>query len=238
MVGNSAPMLPGGPTSRLPMHFFWLLDGSSSMDGKKIQSLNFAVAETIPSIRRTAESVAGLRLLVRALRFATDVDWVVREPTPIAELQWHDIAAGGDTSTGKAINAVIDELDKIDVRHRHYPPVVVLVTDGRNTDGKLYNDALQRLTAHPVGRKTQRYGIAIGADASIEELQAFIGNDKTPVFEARNGDMLADFLRFVSVSSIKVSSQPTSEMADAIIKDMTIEARTAKEKANPNSWVF
>jgi uncharacterized protein YegL len=220
------------------MHFFWLLDGSSSMEGKKIQSLNFAVAEAIPPIRRTAESVPAMRLLVRALRFATDVDWIVREPTPIAELQWQDIAAGGDTSTGKAINAVVDELDKIDVRHRHYSPVIVLVTDGRNTDGKLYNDALQRLMAHPVGRKAQRYGIAIGADASIEELQAFIGNDKTPVFEARNGDMLADFLKFVSVSSIKVSSQPSPEMADAIIKDMATEARTAKEKSSPNSWVF
>ena len=93
-----APALPGGPTAKLPMHFFWLLDGSSSMAGQKIQSLNFAVGDAIPPIRKTAESVTGLRLLVRALRFATDVDWIVREPTPINELQWRDIAADGDTS--------------------------------------------------------------------------------------------------------------------------------------------
>jgi uncharacterized protein YegL len=238
MTDAAALGLPGGQTARVPMHFFWLLDGSSSMAGQKIQSLNFAVGEAIPPIRRTAENVAGLRLLVRALRFATDVDWIVREPTPIAELQWHDIVADGDTATGKAINAVVDELDKIDRRHRFYPPVLVLVTDGRNTDGKLYNSALHRLATHPVGQKAQRYAVAIGSDASIEELQAFIGDDKTPVFEAKNGDQLADFLKFVSVSSIKVSSQPIKQQADAILEDMAAQAKAAKGQSNPNSWVF
>jgi uncharacterized protein YegL len=218
------------------MHFFWLLDGSSSMAGQKIQSLNFAVGDAIPPIKKTAESVPGVRLLVRALRFATDVDWIVREPTPINELQWHDIVADGDTATGKAVNAVVDELDKIDPRHRFYPPILVLVTDGRNTDGKLYNEALRRLATHPVGQKAQRYAIAIGSDASIEELQAFVGNDKTPVFEARNGDMLADFLKFVAVSSIKVSSQPVNQKAEEIIEDMAAQAKAAKSRES--SWVF
>src|SRR5262249_48765996 len=161
--------------------------------------------------------------------------WIVREPTPISELQWHDIVADGDTATGKAVNAVVDELDKIDPRHRFYPPILVLVTDGRNTDGKLYNEALRRLSTHPAGQKAQRYAIAIGQDASIEELQAFIGNDKTPVFEARNGDMLADFLKFVAVSSIRVSSQPVQQKADEIIKEMIDEAEGAK-KTRENSW--
>src|SRR5690348_6893579 len=156
---RSGPALPGGPTAKMPMHFFWLLDGSSSMAGQKIQSLNFAVGDAIPPIRKTAEAVPGLRLLVRALRFATDVDWIVREPTPINELQWHDIVADGDTATGKAVNAVVDELDKIDPRHRYYSPILVLVTDGRNTDGKLYNEALRRLSTHPVGQRAQRYAI-------------------------------------------------------------------------------
>jgi uncharacterized protein YegL len=232
----SGPLLPGGPTARLPMHFFWLLDGSSSMAGQKIQSLNFAVGDAIPPIRKTAEGVPGLRLLVRALRFATDVEWIVREPTPVADLQWRDIRADGDTATGRAINAVVDELDKIDARHRFYPPILVLVTDGRNTDGKLYNEALRRLTSHPVGQKAQRYAIAIGGDADIEELQTFIGNDKTPVFEAKNGDMLADFLKFVSVSSIKVSSQPIQQKAAEIIKNMATAAETAKSREN--SWLW
>ena len=102
--------------------------------------------------------------------------------------------------------------------------------------GKLYNEALRRLATHPVGQKAQRYAIAIGQDASIEELQAFIGNDRTPVFEARNGDMLADFLKFVAVSSIRVSSQPVNQKADEILEDMAAQAKAAKSREN--SWVF
>jgi uncharacterized protein YegL len=195
---RSGPALTGWPTAKLPMHLFWLLDGSSSMAGHNIQSLNFAGSDAIPLIRKAADRAPGLTLLVRALRFATDVDWIVREPTPISEFQWHDIVADGDTATGKAtgkaVNAVVDELDKIDTRRRFYPPILVLVTDGHHTDGKLYDEALRRLTTHPVGRHTQRYAIALGSDASIEELRAFIGNDKTPVLNATDGDMLAEVL--------------------------------------------
>ena len=194
---RSGAALAGGPTANLPMHFFWLLDGSSSMAGHKIQSLNFAVWDAIRQIRRTFAGVPGLRLLVLAPRFAINVDSIIREPTPINELEWHDIVAD-DTATGKATtrrpNAVVDELDKIDTRRRFYPPILVLVTDGRNTDGKPYNEAPRRLATHPVGQKAQRYAIAIGSDARIDELQAFIGNDNTPVFQATNVDMLADFL--------------------------------------------
>ena len=191
---RSGAALAGGPIAPPPLHFFWLLDGSSSMAGQKIMALNFVVWDAIPPIRRAFTRVPALRLLVRAVRFATDVDWIIREPTPISELEWHDIVADRDTATGKAtgkaVDAVVDELDKIDTSRRLYPPILVLVTDGRNTDGKLYNEALRRLATHPIGRHARRYAIAIGRDANIEELQAFIGNDETPVFDAADLDML------------------------------------------------
>src|SRR5215467_5997146 len=90
---RSRPALAGGPMAKLPMHFFWLLDASSSMAGDKINSLNFAVWDAIPPIRRAFAGVPGARLLVHVLRFATDVDWIIREPTPINEVEWHDIVA-------------------------------------------------------------------------------------------------------------------------------------------------
>src|SRR4051794_3160693 len=117
-MANSRPELPGGPADRRPMHFFWLLDGSTSMTGAKIQALNFAVGEAIPGMRRAAEGAPEVRLMVQALRFATEVDWIIPEPTPIAQLQWRDIVAGGDTAMGKALNAVVDEFNKIDTSRK------------------------------------------------------------------------------------------------------------------------
>jgi uncharacterized protein YegL len=203
------------------MHFFWLLDGSTSMTGAKIAALNFAVAEAIPGMRRAADGAPGVRLMVQVLRFATDVDWIVPDPTPIAELQWRDIAADGDTAMGKAINAAVDQLDKIDASRKYFAPVIILVTDGRNTDvDKVFEDALHRLMTHPIGRRSTRFGIAIGADADVDKLKTFIGNDEIPVFESSNADMLAEHIRFVSTSAIKIASQPNTgvvakEMADA-----------------------
>lgn len=214
------PELPGGPADRRPMHFFWLLDGSTSMTGAKIQALNFAVGEAIPGMRRAADSAPEVRLMVQVLRFASGIDWIVPDPTPIAELQWRDIAAGGDTAMGRALNAVVDEFDKIDTSRKYFAPVIILVTDGKNTDGKLFDDALQRLMTHPVGRRSTRFGIAIGADADIDNLKTFIGNDEIPVFESSNADTLAEHIKFVSTTAIKIASQPNTgavakEMADA-----------------------
>jgi uncharacterized protein YegL len=215
------PELPGGPADRRPMHFFWLLDGSNSMTGEKIAALNFAVAEAIPGMRRAADDAPEVRLMVQVLRFATGVDWIVPDPTPIAELQWHDISASGDTAMGKALDAVVDQFDKIDTSRKYFAPVIILVTDGKNTDGdKVFEDALHRLMTHPVGRRSTRFGIAIGADVDVDKLKTFIGNDDIPVFESSNADTLAEYIRFVSTSAIKIASQPNTgavakEMADA-----------------------
>jgi uncharacterized protein YegL len=209
-MATTRPELPGGPADRRPMHFFWLLDGSTSMTGAKIQALNFAVGEAIPGMRRAADDRPEVRLLVQALRFASDVDWIIPDPTPVAELQWRDIPAGGDTAMGKALNAVVDEFDKIDTSRKYFAPVIIMVTDGRNTDGKLFDDALERLMAHPVGRRSTRFAIAIGSDADVDSLKTFIGNDEIPVFESSNADKLAEHIKFVSTTAIKIASQPNT----------------------------
>src|SRR5882757_9506438 len=108
--------LGGALAPRRDVHFFWLLDGSTSMVHEaRIQSLNFAVASAIPEMRRVASEQWKANVLVRALRFANDVEWIVEKPTPIAEFEWtKDIPADGETAMGKALSAVADELEKLD----------------------------------------------------------------------------------------------------------------------------
>src|SRR5262249_51586192 len=118
--------VPGGQLQRRDMHFFWLLDGSTSMKGEKIQSLNYAVASALPGMRSVAEKNRQARVLVRALRFADDVQWIISEPTPIAELTWEtEVTADGETAMAKALTAVADELDKFDTTRRFFAPVII-----------------------------------------------------------------------------------------------------------------
>ena len=46
--------LLGGSMSGRPLHFIWIADCSGSMSGDKIQSLNTAIREAIPEMRKVA----------------------------------------------------------------------------------------------------------------------------------------------------------------------------------------
>lgn len=207
------PVLPGGQIARRDMHFFWLLDGSTSMAGEKIAALNFAVANAIPDMRDVARSNPQARLLVQALRFADDVEWLVNEPTPIAELTWNtEVKANGETAIAKAISAVIDRLEQLGTHGKFFPPVIILVTDGHPTDSQTsVAEALRRLNTSQVGKVSQRFAVAIGADADKELLRAFIGNDNIPVLEANDERSLAGLIKVVSVAAIESSSKPLSD---------------------------
>src|SRR5437868_3095831 len=179
---------PGGRLGpRRDIHFFWILDGSTSMQGEKIQSLNYAVASAIPEMRKIAAKHPQANVLVRAMRFATQVDWVVATPTPVADFQWTDIDAEGETAMGRAVSAICDELDKLDASRRYYPPALILVTDGHPTDeGNGFETSLQRLLAHKLGKVATRLAIAIGSDVGpegMECLRKFIKNDEIQPLE-------------------------------------------------------
>lgn len=244
MPASSPVPPPGGEMARRDLHFFWLLDGSSSMaaeDGRKIASLNFAVAQAIPGMKDFAARAPQARLLVQALRFADDVDWLIEDPMPVGELNWnHEIVAKGETVMGKAISAVVDKLDQIGTRQKLYPPAIVLVTDGQPTDAKgAFENALQRLMTHKLGKYSQRFAIAIGADANKKLLEGFIGDSSIPVLEANDSDSLQRMFRTVTLTAIESSSQLLSEKevaaklkAEQKLADQVVEQKRVNEPSD------
>lgn len=206
-------MRPGGDLARRDIHFFFLLDGSGSMAGEKIQSLNYAVASAIPEMRSTADENPQARVLVRALKFADHVEWIVQEPTPLSEFQWQDIKAGGETAMGKALEAVAEALERLETEatdRRYLPPAIILVTDGHPTDD--FEAGLRRLRAHPFGEAATRLAVAIGGtEAALGPLQDFIGNPRLKPLQAEDSAELVRLIKFASTSAIKHSSGLTSE---------------------------
>ena len=220
---SAVPELPGGRLGpRRDVHLFWILDGSTSMQGEKIQSLNFAVASAIPEMRKVAAKHPHANVVVRALKFATDVEWIVGAPTPISEFQWRDIEAKGETSMGLALSAVCDELDKLDVRRRYLPPALILVTDGYPTDpNNGFETALQRLLNHQLGRIATRLAIAIGTDVGPEGtlcLRKFINDPKIQPLEVSDLGALPRLIRMVSRSAIEISSSPSAGVPSKILQ--------------------
>ena len=65
---------PGGELAKRPLQFIWLCDCSGSMSGKKIQSLNFAIKESIPAMRQVADENPNVSVEVRAITFSVGLN--------------------------------------------------------------------------------------------------------------------------------------------------------------------
>lgn len=201
---------PGGALATRPLHFFWICDCSGSMqDDSKIQALNNAIRETIPQMRQEADSNPNAEVLVRVLKFSTNVQWHLAEPTPVANFTWNDLDAGGLTAMGKALSVIAEELKTPPMAERALPPVLVLITDGQPTDD--FETGLKRLLEQPWGKKAVRIAIAIGEDADQKILQQFIGHNELKPLQANNAETLVKYIRWASTAILKSVSSPTSQ---------------------------
>jgi len=157
-----------------PLHFIYLCDCSGSMEAQgKIQALNQAIRQSLPGMAAVARDNPEARVLVRVVRFADRAAWHIATPTPVEELQWEDLRAGGVTAMGEALELAAAVLRSPPMEQRALPPVLVLISDGQPTDD--FEVGLAALMAQPWARRAVRLAIAMGHDADGEVLQRFIG---------------------------------------------------------------
>ncbi|MEB3307858.1 MAG: tellurium resistance protein [Cyanobacteriota bacterium] len=218
--------MAGFPNVRLanrPLHFFYLCDGSGSMAAQgKMQALNQAIRQSLPGMARVARDNPEARVLVRALSFADRARWHIAEPTPVDQLEWRDLQAGGCTAMGEALILVAEQLRSPPMEDRALPPVLVLISDGQPTDD--FEAGLACLMQLPWARKAVRLAIAMGHDADLEVLQQFIGPEpgtaargrtaRRPL-QASNATSLAQYIQWASTAVVGAASMPTSRMAGA-----------------------
>lgn len=197
---------PGGQMARRPLHFIWVLDtsGSMSVDGK-IQSLNYAIEETIPQLQSAARDNPSVELLVRVCTFASGARWHIDEPTPVERMRWTPVAAKGHTDMGRALALVADALKVPPMPERAVSPVIVLVTDGHHTDD--FDAGLAALMNERWGREAVRLAIAIGRDVSYASLKRFIGDESIEPLQANSQAALVQQIRWASRSGVESASQ-------------------------------
>jgi uncharacterized protein YegL len=235
--------MPSFPNVRLanrPLHFIYICDCSGSMAAQgKMQALNQAIRQSLPGMARVARENPEARVLVRAVRFADRAHWHIAEPTPVEQLQWHDLQAGGVTAMGEALELVAGQLASPPMEERALPPVLVLISDGQPTDD--FEAGLARLLRQPWAQKAVRLAIAVGHDADQEVLQQFIGpepsaprggaevpggsgemprhrlagSSRSPrrPLQASNATALAQYIQWASTAVVGAASMPASRLA-------------------------
>jgi uncharacterized protein YegL len=205
--------LPGGAMSSRILDFFWIADCSGSMDGEKIQTLNYAIRQTIPDMRKEADANPNASIMVRAVKFSDGAAWHIPDATIIDDFNWIDLTAGGVTALGKALELVAGELRQFPTDTKRLPPVLVLLTDGQPTDD--FKAGLDELMSTPWGKKAVRIAIAIGKDVDISVLEQFAGN-KELVLEAKNPQLLTKFIKWASTVVKNVSAPKTGDSVSGV----------------------
>lgn len=216
-------------TVRLPgiaqqaLHLFLLLDCSGSMASNgKIQALNMAVREALPHLDDVDESNPHAELFLRAIAFSTGARWHIPEPTRLDEVSWTDLAAGGYTDLGSALQLLLPELEMPPLPRTALPPAIILVSDGMPTDE--YETVLEALEATPGGRMSLRVAVAIGREADRDTLSAFMGG-RQPIL-ASNPEQLAD--------AIRTAAARATQLASTLADWVDLPARNGPVAADPD----
>lgn len=203
---------PGGELAARPLHFIWIVDCSGSMSGDKIESLNTAIKESIPSMRKVANENPNANVLVRAIKFSDGAQWHIAQPMPVASFNWADLSADGLTDMGKALRMVADQLKMPPMADRALPPVLVLMSDGQPTDD--FAAGLNALNSEPWGKRAVRVAIGIGQDADLDVLQRFIGNSEIKPLQANNAETLVRYIKWASTAVLKTATAPGSQTSN------------------------
>lgn len=192
--------MPGGGVARRPLHVILLADCSGSMQGPKIQALNFAIGDMIQHFAAW-EREQEKRILIRAVAFANEPRWHIRDPLPAATMQWKELSVvdRGRTNMAPAFRLVAEALVN-DQASRGLRPVLVLITDGLPTDRPAEFDAgLDAMLSVPAAREAMRIAVAIGGTARSDALSRFTGNSSLPVLVAADVEQIADQLHRASL---------------------------------------
>ncbi|HWO23900.1 MAG TPA: VWA domain-containing protein [Kofleriaceae bacterium] len=193
----------------LPVILLADVSGSMSVDGK-IQALNHAVREMLEAFQDESDLRAEIHVSVITFGGQARVHLPLG---PARGAAWADLSASGGTPMGAAFELAREMIeDQGAVPSRAYRPTLVLVSDGQPTPSGSEVEPLQKLLTSARGGKAFRMVLAIGADADLGVLQAFLADPEARVYRADEARQIRRFFQLVtmSVSSRSRSANPNS----------------------------
>ncbi|MHC4376960.1 MAG: VWA domain-containing protein, partial [Planctomycetota bacterium] len=164
------PLVPA-PPDRPPREVALLMDGSGSMEGAPFETVRAAAIELIDALPRGDRLT--LRLFTRApTRPVVLADGESRDRAAAAQRLLSLRLPGGATEILSSIEAVLER------RHQageDQPCLLVLMSDGRESDFVQLPQRLARLEDLCASRRIERFALAVGEDANLSHLVTLVG---------------------------------------------------------------
>lgn len=196
--------------ARRTMVLFFIVDTSGSMEGSKIGTLNAAIEDVIPEIRRLSDENADAQIKIALLEFSDGARWLTPVPMAVSDYVWNYLDAGGVTDFGEACRMLNEKLSRgafMGEAAGSFAPAVFLLSDGEPTDE--YRKPLEKLWENNWFKKAVKAAIAIGDDANTDVLKAFTGNAES-VLRVHSPEALRRLIRFVSITASQIASRSSS----------------------------
>lgn len=235
---NDAMVKPEIEIARRRLDIFLLADCSSSMDGLKIGAANQGMRESITELKSEAKQHPEVDYRIRCISFANSANWHIGpEPIELDTVSWSDLTANGCTTTGAAVQMLADAVRTADMPKRGLPPVMALVSDGANTDGSAYDNAIAALEKEPWAAKAIRLSIGIGNGFDRRQLEKFTNHPEVGVLEAKNAVDLVNYIKYVTVTASKAASR-NSTVPGQLNNNAVLPVPPLPVTGTPNLQVF
>lgn len=234
-----------------------LLDTSGSMGGTYAGDPSSKISQLNRGVRGMLTDFAKLRTLsceffISIITFGGDSAKIIQDYTPLKNITWHDLEAGGCTPLGDALNkakAIIEDETKLP-RTNAYRPTVILMSDGIPTDD--WEDAMKRFTQDGRTKKCDRFVASIlgGMEGSQkreaeETLAQFVDDTTTRMFKGENATDICEFMSFMSnsVCSSSTSTNPNKTPIGNLQQEVRTNSTNISDdwgsnENNPNGLSF
>ena len=201
--------------SKRAMILFFMVDASGSMKGTKIGTVNDALKNIIPEIKKISLDSADAEIKIAVITFSDDAKLMDEQPESVETFQWNDIEAYGVTAFDKACDLLKTKLSRKKFMQAstsgNWAPAIILMSDGAPTDSEgylsdNYKESLESLKKNKWFKNAIKVAIAIGKDANKDVLTEFTGNSDA-VFSVYNKTVLEKLIQHVTIASSQIGSQ-------------------------------
>lgn len=168
------------------MNVTFVLDTSGSMRGARIEQLNFGMTTALSSIQDIAQD-KNVDVKVRIIEFNSDADFIMGSAEKGVEIdkaigKWTDLNEKvASTRTDLALEKALEVMHNTNVGYRNFPPVVILITDGKSDNPQETKAQAQKLKASLKSKQNPDKDMVLVISIGVEDADENELNDVATV---------------------------------------------------------